>query len=323
MLEYAIIAASIIFAAFYSGSETGSYCVSRLRLRLRAQKGEAAARSLQRFIARPTLAISTMLLGTNLGLYLATVLCTRKLYEAGGAASAELYSSLIMPPVLLIFAEVIPKSLFQHHADTLMYRAIWPLRVSQVLFYPVSALLRCLSRLPHLLLGGRGAPRRPAFTPETFRFYLSEGAAQGVLSTFQRTMADNILRLKSLELRQAMTRLDETVMVAEDASYDELLALLRAHRFSRIPVYRAARDAIVGVLNIIDVASAHGQERSIPQLARSVMSLHEGTSVADALHTLRQARQQFAVVADAQGRAVGVITVKDLVEEIVGELEAW
>ncbi|MHC4787792.1 MAG: CNNM domain-containing protein [Planctomycetota bacterium] len=322
MLDYVLIAACIAFAAFYSGSETGSYCINRLRLRLRAEKGVTAARMLLRLLARPRLAIGTMLVGTNLGLYLATVLFTRRLHESGWLAPAELYSCLIMPPVLLICAEVIPKSLFQHHADTLMYRSVWPLRVSQFVFYPLAALLRWLGGL--VLPDGRpGSARGGAFTPDAFRFYLSEGAAHGVLSPLQRKMAENILHLKSVRLPAVMTPLQEVVMIAEDASPGELVELLRGHRYSRIPLYRGSPERIVGVINIIDVASNHEPSAPPHALARGVLTFEEGASVADALWGLRQARQQFGVVVDPQARAVGIITVKDLVEEIVGELEAW
>ncbi|MHC5034555.1 MAG: CNNM domain-containing protein, partial [Planctomycetota bacterium] len=253
MHDYAIIAAAIVVAGFYSGSETGSYCVNRLRLRLRAERGGAAARSLLRFVSNPQLAISSMLTGTNAGLYVATILAAAKLAETSWAVPAELYSGIIMPPILLIVAEVIPKSLFQHHADALMYRAVWPLRVSEVLFYPVSVLLRWIGRLPQLLLGKHAAPRRPVFTADSFRFYLSEGAADGVLSTFQRAMAENILRLKSMPVAVVMTPLDEAVMVSEEASCAELHDLLRAHRYSRIPVYRGSREQVAGIVNILDV----------------------------------------------------------------------
>lgn len=323
MPEYVVIVASIILAAFYSGSETGFYCVNRLRLRLRAERNEPAARALQRLVRRPRLAISTMLVGTNIGIYLATVLFTEQLRQSGWAVRAELYSSLLMPPILLIFAEVIPKSLFQHHADMLMYRVVWPLRASQAVFYPFSVLLRWVGGLPQLLLGRRGSAGRRAFTPDTFRFYLREGAAQGVLSESQRMMVENILRLKSLDVASTMTPLEEVVMLPEDAPYGELLDLLRAHRYSRIPVYRDSRDRIVGVINVIDVASVESHRPAARELVRGVLSLPRATSVADALWTLRQARQQFGVVTDRAGCALGILTVKDLVEEIVGELEAW
>jgi len=323
MSDYLLIAAAALFAGFHSGSETGTYCVNRLRLRLRAEQGHSAARALLNFTRRSRLAISTLLIGTNVGVYVATVLSTGKLNQLLAGVHAELYSSIILPPILLVFCDIMPKSFFQHHADVLMYRAIWPLRVSQTVFYPVALLLRWVGGLPHLLLGKSGAPLRPAFTRESFRFHLTEGAAHGVLSGFQRTVAENILRLRSLDVAQVMTPLADAVMVPETASHSDLLKAFGAHRYSRIPVYREGRERVVGVINVIDVASIEREPPPTAELAREVLSLRKGTSVADALWALRQARQQFAVVTDAQGGALGIATVKDLVEEIVGELEAW
>ncbi len=322
MPEYLLLAAAILAAAFYSGSETGIYCVNRLRVWLRARQGMAPARALQRLVSQPRLAVSTMLVGTNIGIYVATAVCTEKLRHTGLAAQADLYSSLIMPPVLLIFAEVLPKSLFQHHAEGLMYRVVWPLRLSEWLFYPLSLLLRAVSTLAQLLLGRHATAHRPVVTSETVRFYINQGAAHGVLSAYQRRMAENIMRLRSVELNVALTPLDEVVMVPAEASAEALRELLAAHRYSRVPVFEERRDNIVGVVNVMDLATAE-PGAGPREAARDVLRVPRDASVAEALTMLRRAKQQFAVVTGEQGAAVGVVTVKDLVEEIVGELEAW
>ena len=323
MLEYLLIVGGIVLAGFHSGSETGFYCVNRLRLRLWAEKGRATAHMLQHLAAKPELTVSAMLLGTNIGVYLATVMFTARLKQTALAPRADLYSSLLMPPILLLFAEVAPKSLFQHHAEWLMYRAAWLLRVSVVLFHPFARLLQWMSKLPYVLTGRKQGPRRAIVTPDVFHFYLSEGAAQGVLSPFQRTMAENILRLKSVNVSAAMTPLRQVVAIGEDASCEELRNLFRGHRYSRIPVWREGRDQVAGVVNVIDVAGVEGRECTVSDLVRQVESVRSGTSVAEALRTLRQAKQQFAVVTGDDGRALGIVTIKDLVEEIVGELQAW
>ena len=318
MLEWALILAGILFAAFHSGSETGTYCVNRLRLRMRAEQGLASARALLDFTRRPRLAISTILIGTNVGVYIATVLSAQKLNELLSGAHAELYSGLIMPPILLVCADFLPKSLFQHHADGLMYRAIWPLRISQKVFYPFAQALRWLGGLPQMLLGkGTAAPARQ-FSREAFRYYLSQGAAHGVLSSFQRSVADNVLSLKSLEVAKAMTPLENVVMVPEDATPEQVRETFAAHRYSRIPIYSGTREKITGVVRVMDLALA---EANGAESARELLSVRRTASVADVLWTLRQARQQLAVVTDREGRALGIVTVKDLLEEIVGELE--
>ena len=321
MLDYLLIIAAIGLAGFYGGTETGFYCMNQFRLRLRVEAGDSAARALQRLVSRPQLLISTVLVGTNLGIYAATVLCTEKLRGYGLTARADFWSSVILPPIFLVFADMTPKSIFQRHADVLMYRTVLPLRVSEVVFYPFSSFLRWVSRLPQFLLRHRIVQRTAPVTSDSFRFYLSEGAAHGALSSYQRTMAENILRLKSVPVEAAMTPLGRTVMIREDATAQELSRLLRAHRYSRFPVWRGSREHIVGTINVLDVVSA--ERPDVRSLTRGVLSVSAGTSVADALALMRRMKQPIAMVTDLAQHAVGIVTAKDLVEEIVGELHAW
>ncbi len=265
-----------------------------------------------------------MLIGTNICVYLATVLCTHRLIELGLGRRADLYSSLIMPPLLLVFAEIIPKSLFYLRADTLMYRTAWLLNAFRMLLYPLLAVVGWMGGLVRLVAGKAASAQDSTFTVERFRFFLSEGAAIGIVSPYQQTMADNILRVKSLQVSTAMVPLDKVVMIPEDASVDRLREVLRDHRFSRIPVCSGSRSNITGVINVMDILAAGEAVRGpVRRLTRLPQYLDRGTSVADALYALQKARGQMAVVTDAEGTAVGIITIKDLVEEIVGELEAW
>jgi len=322
MLEPALMALFVALAGFFSGTETGFYSLNRMRLRFRLRRGWRSARHLQELLARPELAISTVLIGTNITVYLATVLCAKKLGELGLADRADLYSSLIMPPLLLVFAEIVPKSLFRYRADTLMYRAAGALKACAVVFAPVLVVLRGMVFVLKRLVGRESQPAADVFTAERFRFYLSEGAAIGLLSPYQQAMANNVLRVKSLGLRSAMVPLERVVMISEDASREELNELLRNHRFSRIPVYSGRRDNITGTVNVIDLMCAE-PDTPVRPLTRHCLSLDARLSVAEALYALQRAHQQMAVVTAHDGAAVGIVTVKDLVEEIVGELRAW
>ena len=323
MIEYAIFVLLIALEGLFSGSETGFYCLNRLRLRFRLTHGWRGAAQVQRLNHRPQLAISTMLIGTNISVYLATVLCAQKLREFGVVERTDFYSSLIMPPLLLIFAEIIPKTLFQRHADSLMYRTAWVLNVFKALFFPLLVVLRGMLALLRLAAGRRSFQAGDVVTAEKLRFFMSEGTALGVLSEYQQAMADNILRVKSLGVRTAMVPLEQVVMVGEDASLQELKQTLRDHRFSRLPVYGGERESITGAVNVIDVLSAGEGVGSVQALTRDVMRLDATVSVAEALYALQRARGQMAVIVGEGGEAEGIVTVKDLVEEIVGELRAW
>jgi len=314
----------MLCGGFFSGSETGLYCLSRLRLRVRSERGDPSARALERLVARPRRAISTILVGTNLCVYLATALGTHMLFRRGLGDRAELYAGLFMPPVLLVIGDIIPKTLMQRHADGAMYRAVWPLWVAQVLFYPLAWALRGASALPHLLFGKRASVRAPALTPESLAHFFAEGTRQGVLSGFQRSAAMNIMRLRQVPVSDVMTPLSDAVMVARDASAQELMDLLRRERYSRFPVFADAPEDIVGFVNVLDVVSAGDSAPRVADIIREPMRVLRDVPVTEALHMMRRGRSPLAVVLEAEGGpALGIVTHKDLVEEIVGELTAW
>jgi len=323
IIEYVLIAAFIALAGFYSGSETGFYCLNRVRLRFGVEEGRRGAALLLRLSASPQAAISAMVLGTNLGVYLATALCTHNLQQLGAARWADLYSTLLMTPLLLVFAEIIPKSLYQRRANTLMCKTAWPLALTEVAFRPVSSFLRWLSSLPQRIFPSGWASRSGRFTFERFHFLLSEGTQQGILSPYQKAMAENILGLKSRSIIHAMVPLSGVTMICRSAGVEELMELMARHRFSRIPVCSEDGSSIVGIINILDVVCNASKGAAISDLARAPHYLGAEMSVAEALYGLRGARRQMGIVLDGSGNPMGIVTIKDLVEEIVGELRAW
>jgi len=311
----------IMLAALFSGSETAFYGFSRLGLRLRCGREEPSARMLAAFAAHSRPAISTMLVGTNLGVYLATALCTHRLY-ASYAGSAQFYAGLLLPPILFVLADMLPKTVAHGHPDAVMYRTVWLLWPARILFQPVTLLLRGASALPHLVFGHGGSSRPAALTRESLQRCLRQGSDEGVLSRFQRNVAMNIMHLRTVCVQDVMTPLADVAGLAQDASADAVREALRKHAHSRLLVFGDEPDAIVGIVHVMDVA-AGGAAAGAAELVRPVDCVAPDLSVPDALRGLRDARQSLCVVVGDDGRALGIVTIKDLVEEVVGELDVW
>jgi CBS domain containing-hemolysin-like protein len=322
MTDYLLIALFVMLEGFFSGSETGFYSLNKIRLRFRAENGWPGAALLKRLSASPQVAISSMLVGTNLTVYVSTTLCARNL-RANGIPGADFYSSLIMPPVLLICAEIIPKFLFQRRADTLMYRTAPVLRFCQILFYPLLLVLRGIWWSVRRMLRRPPVSGAEMFTPEKFHFVLRESTNIGVLSPYQRKMAANVFRVKSMGLSAAMVPLEKVVMIEAQAQPRELRRVLEKHRYNRLPVSSGSPEDVVGVVNVIDLLARDEPWQKVRELSRDLIRLSADLSVAEALYSLQRARQQMALVIGEDDRPTGIVTVKDLVEEIVGELHAW
>ena len=162
-----------------------------------------------------------------------------------------------------------------------------------------------------------------AFTTDRFRFFLRKSTAGGVISDYQHKMAANIMRLRSISLRECLVPLDEAVMAPVGEGVEGLKRILSQHRFSRIPVYAPDSGEILAIVNVIDMLSWNEECEDITCLGHPPVRIDQENSIVEALYALQRAGQQMAVITDSQDCPVGIVTVKDLVERIVGELEAW
>lgn len=314
----------VLFSAFYSGSETGLYCVNRLRLRLAAHEKRRAAVQLLKLLSDQPGLLFTTLLGTNAANYLAPVCLTLIFLGTTFEHRAELYTTAVLTPVVFIFGEVVPKNLFQRHADRYMLHAAgllastyWVVRASGLMW-----LQKKISQA-----ATRNLHRPPAFgsalhTRAEMYQMLRESVADGVLSSTQIFMLERIPTLKSIRLATVMVPRSRTVMIGTAAFPGETEKIVRTSPFSRMPVYEGRRTHVIGIVHVLDLLTAP-PGAPITQHVRPPVQLAHDMPVIEALSTLQHNRRRMAIVVDRAGNCVGIVTVKDLVEEIVGELTAW
>ncbi len=327
----AACAAFIALSGLFSGCETGLYCVNQTRLRLAAHRGTPEAKGLQGLFADRAGVLFTTLLGTNLANYLAPACLTVVFLETLSAESsavrehrAELYTTLILTPVVFIFGEVVPKNLFQRSADQLMHRVSGALRLTHALF-KLTGLVWLQRRISEFTI--RRLNRQPTsgsalHTRLDIYQMLREGAAEGALSLTQSAILERVHRLESVRVRTVMVPWNRVQMLPAEATRDQIESLIRQSRHSRLPVYRDDRRNIVGVVHIIDVLTSP-PEKPLGELMRRPIELDADVQVAGALLTLQRECRRMAIIVNSEGRCLGILTVKDLVEEIIGELAAW
>jgi len=318
-----IVAACILVSGFFAGAEQGFYRMSLLRVKCRAKAGQPAAKRLDRLSREPRSFVSMTLIATNVSVYVASLFVTRYLTELVGADKAELTATCTLSIVLLIFAEIIPKTVFQLRSQRLMERASAFLTIAKTVFKPGIAVLRWVSRLPEVL-GLPPAAEASLFTPRRVNFVLTDKSARTSMSLYQKTIARNILGLKNIPVSRVMIPLKRVVAIPAELELAGINERLKGQRFSRYPVYSGRPANMIGLLHILDVAGASGTSgETASKLARKALKLEGGASVAEALFSLQKEQQALGIVTGASGNAIGIVTVKDLVEEVVGELAAW
>lgn len=315
-----ILLVMILGAGFYAGVETGAYCLSRLRLTVLVRHADRRARQASRLLKDPAGVIAMTLVGHNLCVFAATVLLTNAFARTH---HAELYATLILSPVLFVFAETTPKHLFARRADRLFYRAVAFIWLSKILFYPAIFLLRWVSRFWQGVLGG--APEHAQdflMTPAQLEFLFAERQKTGQLSAYQKTLAVNIMRLSRLRVERAMVPMDKVIAFEATDAVSTVLDAARDHPFTRYPVYKDEQLNVIGVINVVDLGLAPPESEDLVPLVKETVSVASTRSVLDVLHEMRSQYAMMAIVIH-DGAPAGIVTVKDLIEEIAGELAEW
>lgn len=315
----------VFLSGAYSGAETGLYCLNRLRLNLHVAGRVPAAMTLHRLLSDQPGMLFTMLVGTNVTDYVAASALTI-FFLKGGAAEhqAEFFTSVLLTPAVLVFGEILPKVLFERDANRLLLRFSWLLSASYRLsrLTGLIALQNALSKFV-LRTFHREAPAGPALQSRLEMYHLlRESAAQGALTRTQLFMLERLHTLKATRVGTVMVPLGQVVMLSDTARLGDAIATVRACPYSRLPVYRGTRAQLVGVVHALDILTGPADSLVTSRLHRPV-EVKYGTDVVEALSALQQRHRRMAFVVNEAGRCLGIVTVKDLVEEIVGELTAW
>lgn len=305
----------------FSGLETGVYVMNKIRLDLRAEGGDSAARRLHRLLRNYSNFLAVILIGNNVVNYTLTLAVTGMFMLAGLADRAEWYTLVVVTPLLFVLCESLPKNVFQRSGDRLVYRYAWLLGLSSLAFNAlgVAQLVRGFSWLMSRLSG----MSRKHYSPlahESLPAAVAEGQASGVLTHFQSIMADRVMHLADLRMHDVMTPMRQVVSIPPDALAEQIRDTARAEVFSRLPV-REANGQIRGIVDIHQVLLS--PDRPLAEQTQPALVLPDDMDIIEALYRMRRQRVAMAVVGDRAGRHIGIATLKDLLEEIVGELDAW
>ena len=312
----------MLLAGFFAGLETGIYSLNMLRLRLMLKNKPVAAAVLriQQLLADKQALICMTLIGTNLGIHFATAVTTRYITTCNLPVNSEVVATLALAPFIFLFSETIPKNIFRNRADAIMYRLSWIIWLLKKLFLPFIFLLQMLINWCCFFIGSEETREQAYLDRVQLKQLLLTGAEEGVLSVYQNIIAKNIMQLEKIQVKAAMIPLAQTQTLAPDFSRSDILAKTKEFGFSRFPVYDPRQDRIHGIANFFDFFYLDiGQQ--MPPL-RPAIFVGESDSIKTALTISRKNRQPMLIIT-AGGHATGIVTTKNLVEYIVGKLEAW
>ncbi|HBH01553.1 MAG TPA: hypothetical protein DDZ42_06465 [Candidatus Rokubacteria bacterium] len=315
-----LAAACLLATMFFSAAEMAFIAANRLRLRHAAEAGSrTAARYLEAF-RQPERTLSTAMMGVTIAHIVASSTATWSLLPVLGRW-APLVVTVALTPVMLVFGEIIPKAVAREWATSLILRLYWPLTWAAALLGPFVAVARLVVSAALRLFGGHEPDTRAFVSREELKALLQLEPGEADVTTQEAEMIDKIFDLGDTTVREVMVPLVEVTMLPEAATPQEAIAVIRERGFSRIPVYRQRETDIVGVVAAMDLLSRGAQAATLDELKRTPYYVPETKRIDDLLREMQRARTHMAVVVDEYGGSTGVVTLEDILEEIVGEIQ--
>lgn len=321
-LELLLIVFFLLLKGFFSGSEIAMVNSDKVKLRHMAKTGDRGAGMVLKLFRSPDVILGTTLVGTNIATVTISTLGALIFIDHFGA-TGDLISVIVLTPILLILGEVVPKSIFQQKADTVASRAIYGLRFFSYLFYPVIFVFSRIARFVTRIVGGGTIPQNMFITREELRVMLDVSESAGGSSTIDRKKIRRIIRFGDTTVGEAMIPLADVVGVNEARPMKEAVRLVMRYGYNRLPVYRGNITNIKSVLTLSswDLMDPEIMEKRTADFISSVLFLSPKQTIDLALPQLQARDDHMAVVVDEFGSAVGILTMEDVFEEVVGEID--
>jgi CBS domain containing-hemolysin-like protein len=317
----AVSLACLLLEMFFAAAELSIISCDRIKLRRDAQEGQRAARLLEAFLESKQRFLATTLFGTQLAVVVSTVVMTYALHRQYGPNRAELYLLVGLTPILVVFGEIVPKTLAQQSADRVARRLVYPLWAASKAFAPLIAVL---GMIPAWVTRRLGLPERKLVTREELELMLkgpSSLARRSEITEGERRMISRIFDFTDTTVHDVMVPLSDVVALSETADMATAARQIEDSQYTRFPVYRERVDRIVGTVHAFDVLKAGRSAERIGTIARAPIFVPKSQPAVDLLVELQRARQGIAIVVDEYGGAVGITTIEDILEEIVGPIE--
>jgi putative hemolysin len=310
-----------VFSAFFSGSETALLSLDKLRVKYLVEKKRRGAEKLETILNHPDRLLGAILVGNNLVNIAISVFATTILVGLYGE-QGEILTILIVTPLLLILAEISPKTYSAKYPEKVSFLVLRPIRLVMLLLAPVVWVVAGFSRLLTRLITGKEEARRPIISEDEIRTIITVGEQTGVVAKEKRRMLHGVFELSLTRVRDVMIPRTELVGIEVNTPFEAVLPLVQRSSHSRFPVYENNLDSVVGVIHCKDVLNYVGrsQEFSLRKIARTPYFVPESKRVETLLQSFRKKQMHMAIVVDEYGGVEGIVTLEDIFEEVFGEI---
>ncbi|MFR3498923.1 MAG: HlyC/CorC family transporter [Paraclostridium bifermentans] len=313
----------LIGSGFFSASETALMSLSRIRVRHMQEEGVKGAKLVGKLTEDSGKLLSSILVGNNVVNIAATSISTSLFISILGTQGVAVATAL-MTILVLIFGEITPKTIAANNSEKIAILVSKPIKVIILILTPVVWVFNIITNIIFKLFGIKSKSGQPYITEEELRTMVNVSQEEGVLEIEERQIINNVFQFGDMQAKEAMVQRLDMVCIDADDGYKEIISLFKEEQFSRMPVYEESADDIIGIVNIKDIIFLEENEIAnfdIRNYVREAFFTYEFKKITELLEEMKKDKSQMAIVVDEYGGTAGLITIEDLVEEIVGEIE--
>lgn len=314
-----IIVVLLLLSAFFSSAETSITTVNKIRIMTLAEEGNRRAQKLLKVTANPGKMLGAILIGNNIVNLSASSLMTTVAMHMFGSVGISVCTGLLTLAIL-IFGEISPKTLASNYPERLALAYADVVYILMIVMTPLVFLTNTFSHLVLKLLHADGGKQKNVITESELRTYVDVSHKGGEIEQEEKEMINNVFDLGDMQAKDIMVPRVDMISIDINASLQDILNIYREEKFTRYPVYQDSADNVIGVLNVKDLLLCNPQEFCLKDQIREPYFTYEFKSTAELLDEMRKDSINFTIVLDEYGATVGLITLEDLLEEIVGEI---
>lgn len=312
----------IALSSFFSMSETALMSVSKIKLRHMIEEGVSGAELVEKLTDDPNKLLGAILIGNNIVNIAASAIATVIATDMFGSEGVGIATGVITI-LVLIFGEITPKSIAKQKSEAVALKVAKPIHFIVVIFKPLVYIFTAISSFFIRILGGDPNEARSFITQEELRTMVGVSEEEGVLENVEKEMIFNVFDFSELQVKDIMVQRVDIISIEQDDSYDEVMEVIKNEQFSRIPVYNQTIDNIVGILNVKDFSTIENLREgfNVSDYIREPFYTFEFKRIKELFNELKKTRNHIAIVLDEYGGTVGLVTIEDLIEEIVGDIQ--
>ena len=310
----------VALSAFFSSAETSFVTVSQIKMRSLAEAGNRSAQRVLKITSDSAKMLSAILIGNNLINISASSLATTLTLSLWGNAAVSITTG-VLTLVVLIFGEIAPKTFATAYAEKIALIYSGPIRFLMIVLTPVIFVINFIAKGVLRIIGFNPNKHKATITEDELRTMVDVSREEGVLETDEHEMISNVFDFGESQAKDVMIPRIDMTSVSVDSTFDEIVEVFRQDKYTRLPVYEKSVDNVIGIINVKDLLLCEDKSNfSVRNILRKPYYTYEFKHISELMDELKKTSNNFTIVVDEYGSTVGMITLEDLLEEIVGEI---